>query len=192
VTGREETGSGSCRQVTCGSIVWRSLRCNQTQQKCTILFSSKGFDSSGADSYFRWTSEKWTGESKASSKLKSYNRLRSCQVNFTVIIIDECKGKVKLEHFYGVLSSYPPSLMCPCWKPHVVVCASSFILHTWPSHGRILQPRSLLKWSPSYILNAPHFTNPGGMEARVELVRSGDWTQTSCTHERTCVGAVTP
>jgi len=27
------------------------------------------------------------------------------------------------------------------------------------------------------------------MEARVELVRSGDRTQTSCTHERTCVGA---
>jgi len=27
------------------------------------------------------------------------------------------------------------------------------------------------------------------MEARVELVRSGDRTRTSCTHERTCVGA---
>jgi len=27
------------------------------------------------------------------------------------------------------------------------------------------------------------------MEARVELVRTGDWTRTSCTHERTCVGA---
>jgi len=27
------------------------------------------------------------------------------------------------------------------------------------------------------------------MEARVKLVRSGDRTRTSCTHERTCVGA---
>jgi len=27
------------------------------------------------------------------------------------------------------------------------------------------------------------------MEARVKLVRSGDYTQTSCTHEQTCVGA---
>jgi len=27
------------------------------------------------------------------------------------------------------------------------------------------------------------------MEARVELVCSGDRTRTSCTHERTCVGA---
>jgi len=39
------------------------------------------------------------------------------------------------------------------------------------------------------MLIAPHFTYPGGMEARVELVCSGDRTQTSCTHEWTCVRA---
>jgi hypothetical protein len=33
----------------------------------------------------------------------------------------------------------------------------------------------------------PHFTYLGGMEAKVKLVCSGDRSQTSCIHERTCV-----
>ena len=60
---------------------------------------------------------------------------------------------------------------------------------TWPSYSRTLQLHSLLKRWPVYILAAAHFTYPAGMESWVEIVCSGDWIRTSCTHEWTCVGA---
>jgi len=40
------------------------------------------------------------------------------------------------------------------------------------------------------ILSALYFTYAGVMEAGVDFVYCGDRTRTSCTPERTCVGAI--
>ena len=73
-----------------------------------------------------------------------------------------------------------------------IVGASGCKSHAWP----FSRPHDLHSQSSvaviHYILIAPHFICPRRMEARLELVCSADQTRTSCTHERTCVGAANP
>jgi len=73
--------------------------------------------------------------------------------------------------------SSPAHLRLRLHKPHVTISRQHAL------------PRSFLKWSPSYIVIAPHCIYPGVMEARVKLVCSEDRTRTSCTHERPCGGS---
>jgi hypothetical protein len=74
-------------------------------------------------------------------------------------------------------------------ETRAVVCASGSISHTWsfsPPHD--LHSQSSVAVT-HYILAAAHFTCPGGLESWFKIVCSGDWTQTSCPHEWTCVVA---
>jgi len=69
------------------------------------------------------------------------------------------------------------SLRIRLHKPHVAI-----------SRSHASTPQSSVVVTQLHT-SAPRFSYTGGMEARVELVRSGDPTRTSCTHERTCVRA---
>ena len=61
------------------------------------------------------------------------------------------------------------SLRLPLHKPHVaILTAARFTVAVFCS---------------GHPLAAAHFTYPGGLEPRVEIVCSGDQTRTSCTHE---------
>jgi hypothetical protein len=72
---------------------------------------------------------------------------------------------------------------------HTVVCAAVNISHTWPSYGSALfNSADFSSGHPStywLLLILPYL---GGMDSWVEIVCSGHWTRTSCTHEWTGVG----
>jgi len=64
-----------------------------------------------------------------------------------------------------------------------------FIIRAINSLCGSVQINHLFNAHSAHIIISPRFTYPGGMEARVEMVRSGDRAWSSGTHQRTCVEA---
>jgi len=70
-----------------------------------------------------------------------------------------------------------------CSEPH-----ACHLNATRNSRPHALTPQSYVVFTQLHT-DCSSFYLPRGIEARVGHVRSGDRTRTSCTHERTCVGA---
>jgi len=99
----------------------------------------------------------------------------------------KCKKKFNVREFLGAFVSRR-TLRSPALTARKHMC-DSLRLQLHQPHVANLTAAWLTVVVTHLHMNCSSFYLPWGMEARVELIRSRDRTRTSCTHERTCVGA---